>query len=311
MEMVNRYSSAGSFRYGFNGKEKDNEDYGEGNGYEYGFRVYNPRLGRFFSVDPLTKKYPELATFQFSSNSPIANIDLDGLEALAYFNNKYEFYGSNGKLLSAKQYQIRDKSKEISWAANKINYLFTGESKMGTLTVYTNTIYRINSDGKITHEIKKLGELYIPAEGDTKKGGFYFTSERGGGGSSSQGGKMAGTDNNLISIDLLLGAAGFPTDGGEVENTKRFVEIFKKGGKDWGKIIEIVEGMARGTKAAYEAGDKVGEATNKAKEIYKKSSVYYDEDLGRNLERDTDSTGTPTDKQAPDTLHNKKKTTGY
>jgi hypothetical protein len=33
-------------------------------------------------VDPLTKSYPELTPYQFASNSPIANIDLDGLEAL-------------------------------------------------------------------------------------------------------------------------------------------------------------------------------------------------------------------------------------
>jgi hypothetical protein len=36
---------------------------------------------RFKSVDPLTQSYPYLTPYQFASNSPIANIDLDGLEA--------------------------------------------------------------------------------------------------------------------------------------------------------------------------------------------------------------------------------------
>lgn len=49
--------------------------------YDYGFRIYNPSIGKFLSVDPLTKSYPELTPYQFASNSPIANIDLDGLEA--------------------------------------------------------------------------------------------------------------------------------------------------------------------------------------------------------------------------------------
>jgi RHS repeat-associated protein len=80
MEMVNRSTSAGSFRYGFNGKEKDNEDYGEGNGYDYGSRVYNSRLGKFLSVDPLTAFYPYYTPYQFAGNSPIANVDLDGAE---------------------------------------------------------------------------------------------------------------------------------------------------------------------------------------------------------------------------------------
>lgn len=36
---------------------------------------------KFLSVDPLTKKYPELTPYQFASNTPIQAIDLDGLEA--------------------------------------------------------------------------------------------------------------------------------------------------------------------------------------------------------------------------------------
>jgi RHS repeat-associated protein len=69
------------YRFGFNGKEGDDEVNGEGNRQDYGMRMYDGRLGRAFSVDPLTGKFPELSPFQFFSNSPIANMDLDGLEA--------------------------------------------------------------------------------------------------------------------------------------------------------------------------------------------------------------------------------------
>jgi RHS repeat-associated protein len=44
--------------YGFNGQEKSDEVYGDGNVYDYGFRIYNPRIGKFLSVDPLSKSYP-------------------------------------------------------------------------------------------------------------------------------------------------------------------------------------------------------------------------------------------------------------
>jgi hypothetical protein len=37
-------------------------------------------LGRFLSVDPISKDYPELTPYQFASNTPIWAIDLDGLE---------------------------------------------------------------------------------------------------------------------------------------------------------------------------------------------------------------------------------------
>jgi len=82
-------SAAGSYRYGFNGKENDN-DVGKGTGGEqdYGQRIYDARVGRFLSVDPITSKYPELTPYQFGSNNPILNIDIDGLEGLRYGVNK-------------------------------------------------------------------------------------------------------------------------------------------------------------------------------------------------------------------------------
>lgn len=84
-----RTYSAGNrnYRYGFNGKENDNEVKKDQDGnnltggqQDYGMRIYDPRLGRFLSVDPLQKKYPELTPYQFASNRPIDGIDLDGLE---------------------------------------------------------------------------------------------------------------------------------------------------------------------------------------------------------------------------------------
>lgn len=76
-----RYSAGSGYRYGFNGKENDNEVKGEGNQQDYGMRIYDPRIGKFLSIDPLTDEYPELSTYQFASNSPITFIDLDGEEA--------------------------------------------------------------------------------------------------------------------------------------------------------------------------------------------------------------------------------------
>ena len=44
--------------------------------------MHDPRIGRFFAVDPLTKKYPELTPYQFSSNRTIDYVELEGLEGL-------------------------------------------------------------------------------------------------------------------------------------------------------------------------------------------------------------------------------------
>lgn len=52
----------------------------EGNQQDYGMRIYDTRLGRFLSVDPLTKAYPWYTTYQYAGNKPIRYIDRDGLE---------------------------------------------------------------------------------------------------------------------------------------------------------------------------------------------------------------------------------------
>jgi RHS repeat-associated protein len=92
MLVPNRHGSSNSYRYGFNGKEKDDELKGEGNSYDYGFRMYDPRIGRFFNIDPLAAKFPSWSPFAYAFNNPILNIDLEGLEGLA---NSHRIYFAN------------------------------------------------------------------------------------------------------------------------------------------------------------------------------------------------------------------------
>ncbi|ASZ10850.1 RHS repeat protein [Chitinophaga pendula] len=75
-----RSYGTGDYRYGFNGKENDNEVKGQGNQQDYGMRIYDPRVGKFLSIDPLTKDYPYYSPYQFAGNTPTKFIDLDGAE---------------------------------------------------------------------------------------------------------------------------------------------------------------------------------------------------------------------------------------
>jgi len=74
-----KFGGGNGYRYGFNGKEND-KDISEG-GQDYGMRIYDARVGKFLSVDPLGANFPMLTPYQFASNTPIWAIDLDGLEA--------------------------------------------------------------------------------------------------------------------------------------------------------------------------------------------------------------------------------------
>lgn len=63
-------------------EENDNEAKGEANQQDYGMRIYDPRVAKFLSVDPLTKTFSMLTPYQYASNSPIQSIDLDGEEGV-------------------------------------------------------------------------------------------------------------------------------------------------------------------------------------------------------------------------------------
>jgi len=151
------YSEENAYRYGFNGKENDNEVKGEGNQQDYGMRIYDPRLGRFLSVDPISHLYPMLTPYQFASNSPISGIDMDGLEF---------YYAADGKFLG----QGKDlENKEVRLGK------LTGKTKTNK-----NIISGVDLDGQArsqwmvihnSHDDFKAmaGILYAEADGTTSE----------------------------------------------------------------------------------------------------------------------------------------------
>ena len=79
MQMPGRKSSS-DYRYGFQGQEKDDELKGEGNSLAFKYRIHDPRLGRFLSVDPLSSEYPWNSTYAFAENKVVQFAELEGLE---------------------------------------------------------------------------------------------------------------------------------------------------------------------------------------------------------------------------------------
>ncbi|MCI5054513.1 MAG: hypothetical protein MRY83_00245, partial [Flavobacteriales bacterium] len=70
----------GPHRFSFQAQEKDDEIYGADNAINYKYRIHDPRLGRFQSIDPLHNKYPALSPYAFSGNNVVGSIELEGLE---------------------------------------------------------------------------------------------------------------------------------------------------------------------------------------------------------------------------------------
>lgn len=80
MQMPERNFSSSEYRYGFQGQEIDNEVKGDGNSVNFKYRMHDPRIGRFFAIDPLVKDYPWNSPYAFSENKLIQFIELEGAE---------------------------------------------------------------------------------------------------------------------------------------------------------------------------------------------------------------------------------------
>lgn len=72
------------YRYGFQSQECDSEIKGEGNSLNYTFRMYDPRVGRFFAIDPLTADFAYNSPYAFSENRLIDCIEFEGLETVTF-----------------------------------------------------------------------------------------------------------------------------------------------------------------------------------------------------------------------------------
>ena len=94
MQLVGRkWSVGGEYRYGFNGKENDNEIKGEGNSYTAEFWEYDARIGRRWNIDQVYKHSPYVA---FGGN-PIAFSDPLGLDSIHFNRHVRTFYPGGGR----------------------------------------------------------------------------------------------------------------------------------------------------------------------------------------------------------------------
>ena len=65
-----------TYKYGFNGKEKDDEWTGNtGATYDFGARIYDSRIGRWLACDPFAAKYSGYSPYNYVANSPLIAID--------------------------------------------------------------------------------------------------------------------------------------------------------------------------------------------------------------------------------------------
>jgi len=202
--MPQRFQSAGKYRFGFNGKEKDDEVKGSGNSVNYKARIYDPRIGKFLSVDPLTLQFPWYSPYQFAGNKPIVAIDLDGLEELNvvnYLNERGNLYRTEITVVNVfkkgqeatNTHQLVHRTTARYDAAGNIVYQYAGTTLNSLTATELRAIRRVITNASGQQDVINVRNI---------GGKVYFVNET-----------FDGTEKRLSAVDVPVnGFTGPPID---------------------------------------------------------------------------------------------------
>jgi RHS repeat-associated protein len=147
----------GGYRYGFNGMERDDELKGRGNSYDFGARMYDPRIGRWLTIDPLMSSFPWQSPYVGFDNNPILLIDPDGR------GTETTIVGKNGKVMDV----IEDGKTDIvqfsdidesTWDGNGEDLLKTGKGKVVGQTIFWHDFMNTNDKANNKFTFPAYGE---------------------------------------------------------------------------------------------------------------------------------------------------------
>ena len=135
-----RLYSGGGYRYGFNGQEKDDEIKESGNSYTTEFRQYDPRLGRWLTIDPETRSFAWGSPYVSMSNNPISRVDPFGNSDGHYVDEHGNYLGEDGNTRDKNVYVI--KKEDYNAVNNKLSAEGTKtlQDKSTPLEIYTKGI---------------------------------------------------------------------------------------------------------------------------------------------------------------------------
>jgi RHS repeat-associated protein len=137
------------YRRGYNGMEKDDEFKGKGNSYDFGARMYDNRVGRWFILDPEKIKYPMHSPYIFCLNNPIYYIDLIGKDVIPTKN-----------FISSRYFEYYSKLRESSPTFNEILKPYMDSPTLNLLLDVNDTEVKENGNFAFTRGPNKTFNTY-------------------------------------------------------------------------------------------------------------------------------------------------------
>jgi RHS repeat-associated protein len=174
------------YRYGFNSMEKDNEINVNGGSYDFGARIYDSRLGRWLSLDPLMASYPSISPYSFAANIPILVTDPTG-KVLIIKNGSEEYQYYNGKLYA----KDPDGNFVVEYTPVEGDFVFNifssltklSESKKGAevinrMALDSDNVFNISDFDEKNDEnsfVPQTNTIYVNGKDHTSKSENYFS----------------------------------------------------------------------------------------------------------------------------------------
>ena len=149
-------------KYKYNGKELQDEL--ELNTYTYGWRDYDPAIGRFNKMDRFSEKYYSLSTYSYAGNNPIVFVDIQGDSISAGSQSKFDRLQRKVERVRDRQQRkadrINSKADRKGWTdAQRASELGDTQSRIASLNGTVNNLNNLESSTQFYRLESGSGEL--------------------------------------------------------------------------------------------------------------------------------------------------------